>query len=468
MSLFCKLPAWSRITLTVVFLAAAIVVGIAGRPSAVLAATSLLLLIFGAWRLSRLRVFMLLIIMMPLLIGLLLAGVDWHLPFLRHYSAGLFSVVSVLLFMDAVRIEEWINFVRKSASRFGFQDVSPVLIGTAVGIVSLSLSIREQRACRKLAGTFRWRTKSRVSAFLDSLALPFYSAVEFHEFIDEALRRWSSEGRRREPAQSADADLEVQALSSVSFGNSIFIAQLADVYEFPYFTDLVRASPITSRLTERWEGVLAGLGKEGSALEVNGRTVQLTRQLLRAGLKVTATETMRAFREDLCVLQQEHVSSLTIAAGSPFATSQSCFDFVLFYRNAFLETINEIDVNDLLNKLSNLSRPGTRLFFTYPELETLATEGTIFAGRIPGIGEIDYRYAQYACVAGVVKARLAYTVRQENDSHSVRVPLRFRAPNLSEILVQAERAGFDHKISAMPQAVLLFPGDLSLIEFRRR
>ncbi len=465
MNQFRKMPAWLRIAVAVAFSIAAIVTAIRGRPSAILAVASLALLASGAWRLSRLRILMMLLIMIPLLIGLLLAGFDWHHPFLSRYSAGLFSVIAVLLFMDAVRIEEWIEVLHKNSARFHLQDVSPVLIGTAVGIVSLSAGIQEQRACRKLAGIYRWRAKSQLSVFLDSVSLPFYSAVESHEFIEESLHRWSS--RRRGQDETGLTIPESELLSEMSFGNSIFSARLIDVYDFPNFTDVVQALSTSTPQVEPWETTLAGLAAGSSVLEINGRRESLTRRLIRAGLTVTVVERVRAFRERLCAIQREFGSRLIIANDSSLETLRNGFDAIVFCQNAFLETINEVETGVLLKRLFALSARQGRIFFTYPAFETVATEGAIFTGDLPGIGHVGYQYAGYARTGEAAEARLAYTVQEEHDSYHVRVPLKFKAPDLASILRAADEAGFRHKISAVPQTVGFFVGEQIFVELSK-
>jgi hypothetical protein len=465
---FCKLPAWLRITVAVGFLIAAVVIGIRGRPSAILAVASLALLASGAWRLSRLRVLMLLLIMIPLLIGFLLAGFDWHHPFLARYSAGLFSVIAVLIFMDAVRIEEWIEVLHKNSARLHLENVTPIVIGTAVGIISLSAGIQEQRACRKLAGVYRWRAKSQISVFLDSMSLPFYGAVESHEFIDEALHRWSSRRQGQEETGWANAESELRAFSDLSFGNSIFTARLIDVYDFPYYTHVLQTLSTSTPLPEPWEKALTRVVKGSTALQVNGPSEGLTRRLLRAGLRLTVVERVPAFREDLCSVQREYGSSLIIAAGSSFGNLHGGFDCTLFYQNAFLETLNEMETGVLLKKLFALSKPEAQVFFTYPALETVAAEGIIFTGNLAGIGDICYQYAGYERAGEMAKARLAYTVKQERDSYCVRVPVKFKAPDLSSLLLAAEEAGFTHKTSPMPQAAGFFLKDQIFIELGKR
>lgn len=464
MSPFCKLPAWLRIAVAVMFFVAAVVAGIRGRPSAILAVVSLALLALGGWHLSRLRALMLMLIMIPLLIGFLLAGLDWHHPFLARYSAGLFSVIAVLLFMDAVRIEEWIELLHRQGEKLRLQSVSPILIGTAVGIVSLSAGIQEQRACRKLAGIYRWRAKSRASVFLDSLSLPFYSAVESHEFIDEALHRWSSRRRSQEQAGAAIAGAEAEELSTLTFGNSIFAARLGDLYDFPHFTDVVQNLSTSTHLAEPWEEALAGLAKGSTVLEINGRSGELTRRLLGAGLAVTVVEGIRTFRERLRTIQREHESALIIIAGLPLGTLPAGFDRIFFYKDAFLEAINEMEPSILLKRLFTLSKAGARIFFAYPALQTVAAEGTILTGSVPGIGDIHYQYAGYERAGEMATARLLYTLKQEHECYCVRAPLSFRAPDLSSILLTSEEAGFKHKNSAMPQAVGFLLKDQIFVE----
>ena len=190
MNYFARLPVRIRLVIVLSFLVVSIVVGILGRPSLALLVASILLFFSGGWRITRARSFVLVLILVPALVGLVLTHFDWRHPFLYRYFAGLFSVIAVLLLMDGVRIEEWIEMIRGRNARLGLSRLGPLMIGTAVGTISLSANIREQRACRKLADVYSWRAKSGTSIFLDSIALPFYNAVESDEFIEEALHRW--------------------------------------------------------------------------------------------------------------------------------------------------------------------------------------------------------------------------------------------------------------------------------------
>ena len=109
---FALVPVRIRLVIVLAFLVAAIAVGIAGRPSVTLLAISAVLLLAGGWRISWIRGFVLLLILVPAFVGLLLTGFDWRHPFLSRYLAGLFSVIAVLLLVDGIRIEEWIEMVR--------------------------------------------------------------------------------------------------------------------------------------------------------------------------------------------------------------------------------------------------------------------------------------------------------------------------------------------------------------------
>jgi len=111
MNYFPRLPLKLRLVVVLSFLVASVIVGIAGKPSRVLLLTAALLLLSGGWRISKARSFVFVLILMPALFGLVLTHFDWQHPFLSRYAAGLFSVIAVLLLMDGIRIEEWIELL---------------------------------------------------------------------------------------------------------------------------------------------------------------------------------------------------------------------------------------------------------------------------------------------------------------------------------------------------------------------
>lgn len=465
MNCFRKLPAELRITVTALFFVAAVVVGILGHPSVVLAVAAMVLLASGAWRLTALRTFMLTLILIPLLIGFLLAGFDWHHPFVGHYVAGLFSIIAVLLCMDAVRLEEWIQVMQKSGGR-RFQDLSAIVIGTAVGIISLSLSIQEQRAFRKLARIYRWKAKSPAAIFLDNLSFPFYTAVESHEFVDEALRRWGA--RQNVHSQMEDENSAGQFLGELKFGNSLFTARLIDVYNFPRFMDVLCALSVQPSFLKSWEQMTARLAKESTVFYVNGHSKRLVCHLLQDGLTVTVFEQVQDLYKELCRMQPEYGPRLKIVTGSLLGSSLGRFDNIVFHQNAFLETINETAIEVLFERLACVCEPRSWIYFTYPAITGLPSDGIILTGEIPGVGRVDYRYSGYECVDERASMLLSYSVTKEHESYCVRTQSNFRMPDLSNILAVAEQAGFDHTPSTVPHPAFLFPGEQVFIELVKR
>jgi hypothetical protein len=143
------------------------------------------------------------------------------------------------------------------------------------------------------------------------------------------------------------------------------------------------------------------------------------------------------------------------------------FDGIFFYKNAFLEAINEMERGVLLKRLFALSKPGARIFLTYPAFQNVSAQGTILAGTIPGTGDIHYEYAGYERSGELAKTRLRYTFKQEHDCYCVRVPLNFSAPDLFRVLVAAKEAGFSHKNSAMLQTVGIFLKDQIFVELQK-
>jgi len=464
MNYFARLPLKFRIVIVLCFLVASIVVGILGRPSLVLLLASVLLLLTGGWRISKARSFVLVLILVPALVGLLLTHFDWHHPFLSRYCAGLFSVIAVLLLIDGVRIEEWIETVRGKEGGIAVSGLGPLLIGTAVGTISLASNIREQRACRKLANIYAWKAKSRASIFLDSIALPFYNAVESHEFIDEALHRWGAHDAGPVPGAAP----ETMAASELTFGNSNFTLRFSDVNDFPFFRDAMTAVLSTVPIPKPWTQVILKLATPARVLDIGDGTGLFANYLLKRGFDVTVLAARQGVDETRRRLPQP-CPALTVLEGSFSDALPGGCDHVFFHHASFLETINQLGLRDVLERCHRLANAGARICFDYPGTIMPGPQGAIFCGQVDNVGSVDYRYSQHEQDDhGLHQARLEYSIRQEHESFCVRAPVRFVAPALPELLAAARDIGFSYSTYPLPGAFSFFAGDMVLVELQRQ
>lgn len=464
MNYFAKLPLKFRIVVVLCFLAASIVVGILGRPSLVLLLASVLLFLAGGWRISRARSFVLMLILVPALVGLLLTHFDWHHPFLSRYCAGLFSVIAVLLLMDGVRIEEWIEMVRGKEGGLPVSGLGPLLIGTAVGTISLASNIREQRACRKLANIYAWKAKSRTSIFLDSIALPFYNAVESHEFIDEALHRWGAHDAGPVPGAAP----EIMAAQELTFGNSNFTVGLSDVTDFPFFADAMTAVLATVPIPKPWIQVISELAAPARVLDIGDGTALFATYLLERGFDVTVLVESQALDKALRRLPQPCTGLKVLEESFSYALVGEC-DHVFFHHASFLEAINQLGMRDVLERCHAISHAGARICFDYPATIMPGTQGAIFCGHVDNVGSVDYRYSQHEQDDdGLHRARLEYSIRQDHESFCVRAPVRFVAPALPDLLAAARDIGFSSSTYPMPGAFSFFAEEIVLVELQKR
>lgn len=458
MNYFAKLPLKIRFPVVIFFLIASVAVGILGRPSRVLLAASALLFISGAWRISKTRSFVLVLIMVPALAGLVLTHFDWHHPFLIRYSAGLFSVVAALLLMDGLRIEEWIQIVRGRPGGLSFSAAGPLLIGTAVGTISLAANIQEQRTCRKLARISSWRAKSRTSIFLDGIALPFYNAVESHEVIDEALHRWSP--READRATGMPSSVELR------FGNSSFTARLADLNDFPQFPEVRAAVLSTVPVPEAWKTAISRLQRPSRILEIGDHAGQFTKYLLENGFDVTVLAPNHG-RDNLLHGNSEPSLNLNLLEASLEDGSVCPCDHIFLHHNTFLEAINRTGLPAVLSRLHALSPQDGHVCFDYPVKVMPMTQAAIVSGQIKAIGEVDYRYSRHQQDGDLHKVWLEYTLRQEHESFCVLGPLSFVAPELAVVLAAAREAGFSYSTCSMPGALSLLGGELLFVELQK-
>lgn len=463
MNYFAKLPLKMRLPVVLAFLLASIVVGILGRPSRMLLLASALLFIFGGWRISKARSLVLVLIVVPALVGLLLTHFDWHHPFLIRYSAGLFSVIAALLLMDGVRIEEWIEIVRAKRGGLSFSGLGPLLVGTAVGTISLASSIQEQRTCRRLANIYSWRAKSRTSIFLDGIALPFYNAVESHEFIDEALHRWSP--RNGDVAAGAASGDTVPV--ELVLGNSGFTARVSDLNDFPLFTQIRAAVLSILQIPEPWKRAISRLGRPARILEIGDHAGQFTKYLLENGFNVTVLAEKHAWGDTLVEAPQAALRFNSVDTSLEHPPISQC-DHIFFHQNSFLEAVNLLGIHVVLSRLHELSKSDAHICFDYPSEIMPVSQAAVLSGQISGIGEVKYRYSRHQQDGDVHKAWLEYTVKQEHESFCVCVPLRFVAPELAGVLTVAREIGFSYSISAMPGSFSFLGGNLALIELQKQ
>ena len=462
MNYFARLPLKIRFPVVLCFLVASVVVGIIGRPSRTLLLAAALLFISGGWRISKARSFVLVLILVPALVGLLLTHFDWHHPFLIRYSAGLFSVIAALLLMDGIRIEEWIEIVRGKPGGPSFSGLGPLLIGTAVGTISLSSNIQEQRTCRRLANVYSWRAKSRASIFLDGIALPFYNAVESHEFIDEALHRWSPRDGGATGVPSG-----VSAPVDLVLGNSSFTARISDLNDFPLFTDIRAAVLSALPIPEPWTRGISQLSRPARILEIGDHGGQFTNHLLEQGFDIIVLTETHPWNNTLYGTPRRGASFRSIDASLEDAPIPEC-DHIFLHHNSFLEAVNRLDIRAVLSRLHQLSTPNAHICFDYPATVMPATQGAILSGKINGVGQVQYGYSHHQQDKDVHRAWLEYTVRQEHQHFCVRVPLRFAAPELAGVLAVAREAGFSYSTSPMPGSFSFLAGELAFVELQKR
>lgn len=448
MNLFSSVPVRIRLIIVLSFLVASVTVGIAGRPSRTLLLAAIVLFLAGAWRISAARSLVLFLILVPALIALLLTHFDWHHPFFARYLAGLFSVVAVLLLLDGIRVEEWIEIIGGTKGRA----MAPLLIGTAVGTISLASNIREQRACRKLANISSWRAKSSSSIFLDSLALPFYNAVESHEFIDEALHRWGAR---------SDGASVTQVPPGLTFGNSNLTATLADVEDFPCFEEFRMAVLSGFPVAKPWVTMIGRLTRPARILEVGDYAGQVTNHLLSNNFTVIAVA-------DVTRLALSGPSPGLTVVEPAWDTAPVCkYDHIFLHHDSFLKMANQLPLRDALVRLYELSKPSAHICFDYPVTVMPMAQGTIFSGTLKEVGEVKYHYSQHERKAEVHKFRLEYTLRREHELSCVRAPMTFTAPELTELLAVAREVGFLSSAAPMPGIFSFVAGETALVELRR-
>jgi hypothetical protein len=460
MHYFSKLPLKLRLLVVLSFLIASVIVGIAGKPSRVLLLIAALLLLSGGWRISKARSFVFVLILMPALFGLILTHFDWHHPFLSRYTAGLFSVIAVLLLMDGLRIEEWIELLHAKSDGNPVSGLASLLVGTAVGTISMSSNIQEQRACRKLANVRAWRAKSKTSLFLDSVALPFYNAVESHDLIDDALHRWGAHDTGSAPRTASEGSIP----PDLTFGNSNFIARLSDLHDFPGYRNVWIAAMSKIPIAEAWSGLISQLSKPARVLDIGDPTERFAKCLLASGFEVVVADKYGSGL-GLRGLAYQDATPKTLEKPSQATLIHEC-EHVLFHHTSFLEAINEASVYEVFDRLGKGLQTGAHVCFDYPTTIMPATQTIIFCGSIDSLEKVEFVYLQHERNGTVHRARLEYTFMHGPGISCVRTPVSFVVPNLADVLAAAKDKGFSCSLRAMPDARPLFTGEMTFVDLQ--
>jgi hypothetical protein len=428
-----------RVAIPAIFLSLSLCAAIATQLLPWLIIALCILLAGRAWRISAARFALLLLMCIPLLMGLVVTHFDVTQRFVYRYVVALFTVAAVVLFVDMIHVEEWIFMFHRRGRKMSLDNIGSVVIGCAVGQISLSAAIKEQRRCRAMAAVSSWGTKSAGSLRLDDLTLPFYNAIASYELLDNALNTWSEAYRTHTTsAQGTSSQLP-------SFGNSNCRVTLSDVYDFPLFSEFAGAVFSSRAVSKEWLAAISGLNPVTPVLEIGAGTGRFTQDLLRAGLRVVALERNEIFCGKLVELASHSGGRCEVLRCIFPALPRKQFHSIVLHQNVFLELANGLGFHAALNAVCEIAAPGATILLDHPDEISTDDSRQIFEGEISGVGHVDYSYFGHEQKGITHTAILKYHVAQTTNNYFVQAPFVVDIPTASTIMAFAEILGFTTK-----------------------
>jgi SAM-dependent methyltransferase len=453
-TLFKRLPLLVRLFFAISSLLSSILLAINPVSPIVPLAAGLFLVGIGLVKVSGSRALLVAIVLVPLITGLFLANFDIQHPFIARYIGSTFFLVAIALASDTIRFEEWVAILAGSRITRAPLDTT---LAVAVGRISVGRAVAEEIHNRKLARVEQWHESNWLNRLLDRMALPFRSLLESFEDLDLTLRMWRS--------KSIPSHTEPEEETSLIFSNSSRACSLSDVYDFPFFDDVIKRIFSAVSISAVWEEKLRQLSKYSTVLEIGAGTGRLTAEILKTGASVCAIERHKAFSD---ILQKTlSADDLTVISGAFPSGSLGEFDFVFLHQNVFLEILNQVGPEITLKAIRDTLKIGAQAVLDYPNEFTPEREGILYKEELPDIGQVLYAYEYLGQSSHLHRAILSYALERGRERFFVRTPLSFSLPPLASLDLLAREIGLKMQFSVIPDAYTLFPCQLYLVELTR-
>lgn len=243
---------------------------------------------------------------------------------------------------------------------------------------------------------------------------------------------------------------------------------LSDIYTMPGFSTFVRNVFTPEKLSRDWLEEIARLRPGDSVLEIGAGDGRITKEILKTGAAVTAVEPSPEFCPWLSqIIRERGLDGVRVIQGYFPNIPRDLYSHVLVHQNVFLEIANQMDHEDLLAELRQFVRPGGKLLFDYisdPDPGTPRRSAPIYAGHVPGVGEVNYEREFMGYHWGMrYEVLLRFGVEEAGRATTHQRRIEVRLVPLDRILRHVGTLGGECVVKEI-DAFTFFPAKSNLIE----
>lgn len=291
--------------------------------------------------------------------------------FISYLPSVLFTILTLLLVSHGIYIEEWIIISQNFAPVF-----RPIIIAIGSGRSSATKEFMDLRLAYKVSNSRFWLKDTALSRLSALYELVVYFVINLAMFNYSNFKNW------------------IRQNTNNTIENSMKIDEIYSVKYFPLIYDRLFT---TLELSLNWENILEKyLRDKKNILEIGAGSGKLTEWLLKSKFNLVESLEPNSELRDLAndKLRQFEFQISQDSFSKEFDESKK-FDAIVMHQNVFLELINQMPVDEIINKFKKILLPNSFVIFDYPinpEIPDNNAFNNLFSGEIQGVGLIKYGY----------------------------------------------------------------------------
>lgn len=294
------------------------------------------------------------------------------LGIMEFSSSMFFSLITILVLTQGIRVEEWLIILHKSPLL-----LKSIIIALSSGWSSMVIDLNNTLLTLKLSNSQNWGAKKSIPNKLSTkLEFYFYFAFNLGDMIYKTFINWTKK--------------------TIEFTYSSEIKP-NEIYYLNYFTTMYDKIFLSNSICESWRCILEKyLVSKQNILEIGAGSGKLTNWLLENNYHLT--ESLEP-NKDFVAIANERLSKHNFKIRNenfpPIQNATKKYDAIVMHQNVFLELTNETSILSIINSFKNLLVPNAILIFDYPVQPVIPPKNdyiNLFHGPLDGIGEIKYGY----------------------------------------------------------------------------
>jgi SAM-dependent methyltransferase len=376
------------------------------------------------------------------------------------FSTSAYVIVGGMWVIGACRLTEWLDVAGRS-SRYGLR-LQDILATHAGAFASRSLTIRQQidafYITRLWAGCVD--PKNGCETQLQRTARWLGDRSEFFFIVAAELVGGISMQLRSDQ-------------SGKTFDRKSYSLRLSELYDIPRFVALYKAVFDERPIASQWlEAISSAVDPGSSVLDLGAGTGRLSAVLVDCGFDVYAIESNAEFAQSCQdrLANRGSSSQWSVLRGAfPEAHPPRRVNAVILHRNVILELINEMASSQLWAALRDITLPGGKVLFDYPENGEAPAEGSV-KSIVKDVESdnirFDYSYRYVEKAGDIHVVHLCFSAAS-SDIKIVREPyLHIKFPSLESVLAEAAQFGFEIETKVNLSQFSFFPGEMKLLQLR--